>query len=109
MPRVFEIIRVFCVTLVYRVRIAFSSSGGKKFQKLVRELKSRGAVIAIDITPGRRALIAAALIPAMKMNIDHIYYLAIHNTDDAAKPYMMIPLKYQKVYCFMDAARGIEE
>lgn len=82
---------------------------GKKIQKLVKSLKSREAVIAIDITPGRRALIAAALIPAMKMDIDHIYYLAISNTDDAAKPYMMIPIKYQKVYCFMDAARGIEK
>lgn len=82
---------------------------GKKFQKLVKDLKDRGMEIAIDITPGRRALIAAALIPAMNMKIDHIYYLAIRSTYDAAKPYMMIPLKNQKVYCFMDAARGIEK
>ena len=32
MPRVLEIRSVFCVTLVYRVRIWFSSSGGRKFQ-----------------------------------------------------------------------------
>ena len=79
----------------------------KKIFELVRELKSNGSAIAIDITPGRRALVAAAIIVAMKINIDHIYYLAIKSTEDADRPYMMIPLQIQQIHDFMEATRKV--
>jgi predicted signal transduction protein with EAL and GGDEF domain len=82
---------------------------GREIFNLVKELKSENARIAIDITPGRRALVAAALLPAMKLKIDHVFYLEIKDTSDAAKPFMMIPLEIQKIHDFIEKAKEVME
>jgi hypothetical protein len=79
---------------------------GKKIFELVKGLKDDGFEVAIDITPGRKALVVAALISGIKIRIDHVYYLAIRSTDDAAKPYMMIPLQIQQIRDFMTDSQG---
>jgi hypothetical protein len=82
-------------------------SAGKELFELVKDLKSNGYSVAIDITPGRKPLVVAALITGIKIDIDHVFYLAIRSTEDAAKPYMMIPLQIQQIRDFMDDARQV--
>ncbi len=82
-------------------------SAGKEVFELVKSLKKSGATVAIDITPGRKALVVASLITGIKIKIDHVFYLGIKSTDDAAKPYMMIPKQIQQIRDFMVDAREV--
>ena len=60
--------------------------------------------MAIDITPGRKTLVSAALIPAVKLRLEHVFYLAVKELED--KPYMMIPLANQQLRDFMEEAEA---
>ena len=73
---------------------------GRKISSRIRMVKEQGSKVAIDITPGRKALVAGALIPLASIAVDHVFYLQITTTDDAAKPYMMIPLSSQHLRDF---------
>ena len=73
---------------------------GKKISARIKSGKERGSRVAIDITPGRKALVAGALIPIASLSVDHVFYLQITSTDDAAKPYMQIPLAFQQLKDF---------
>jgi hypothetical protein len=73
---------------------------GKKISTRIKAGKEQGSKVAIDITPGRKALVAGALIPLANLSVDHVFYLQITTTDDAAKPYMMIPLASQQLRDF---------
>ena len=73
---------------------------GRKISARIKAGKERGSKIAIDITPGRKALVAGALIPIASLSVDHVFYLQITSTDGAAKPYMMIPLASQQLKDF---------
>ena len=73
---------------------------GMKISARIKEGKKQGSKVAIDITPGRKALVAGALIPIASIAVDHVFYLQITSTDDAAKPYMMIPLASQQLKDF---------
>ena len=82
---------------------------GREISDLVRNLKVDGFQVAIDITPGRKAIVVAALIIGIKVKIDYVFYLAIKSTEDAAKPYMMIPMQLQQIREFMEASRGVAD
>jgi hypothetical protein len=73
---------------------------GMKISARIRSGKEQGSKVAIDITPGRKALVAGALIPLSNISVDHVFYLLITTTDNAAKPYMMIPLASQQLKDF---------
>ena len=62
--------------------------------------------MAIDITSGRKVIVAGALIAVSLAGLDlrHIYYLAMKTTDNVAKPYMMIPHQIQKIRDIMEDA-----
>ncbi len=77
---------------------------GKTISELIRKLREEGCSIAIDITPGRKALVAAALIPAVKHRMDHVFYLAVKRLEN--RPYMMIPLANQSLRDFVGEARS---
>ena len=79
-------------------------NAGREISKLVKKLRDEGCSIAIDITPGRKALVAAALIPAVKHRMNHVFYLAVKRLE--AKPYMMIPLSIQQLKDFIEDAMG---
>jgi len=79
-------------------------SAGREISDLVKRLRSEGCRIAIDITPGRKALVAAALIAAVKHRMDHVFYLVVRRLE--AKPYMMIPLSIQRLKDFVEDAKG---
>ncbi len=80
---------------------------GKEIFELIKSLKTAGFEVAIDITPGRKALVVASLISGIKIQIDYVFYLAIMSTEDAAKPYMMIPLQIQQIRDFMADAKVV--
>ncbi|MDD1679705.1 MAG: hypothetical protein LUO93_11055 [Methanomicrobiales archaeon] len=69
----------------------------------IKERKSRGVVVALDITSGRKALIAGALIAVPRDLLDYVFYLAITTTEGMEKPYLMIPLQLQKLKDFRAA------
>jgi len=73
---------------------------GRKISTRIKAGKGKGGKVAIDITPGRKPLVAGALIPLASLAVDHVFYLQITNTNDAAKPYMMIPLASQQLRDF---------
>jgi len=79
-------------------------SAVRKIGELVKKLKEQGCSVAIDITPGRKTLVSAALIPAVKLRLDHVFYLAVKELED--KPYMMIPLANQQLRDFMEEAEA---
>jgi hypothetical protein len=76
----------------------------------IQERKRRGMVVAVDITSGRKALIAGSLLAVPRESLDHVFYLAITTTEGAAVPYLMIPLQMQQLKDFKVAtepcARG---
>lgn len=82
----------------------FNKIGGQFF-KLVQAYKQDNWHISIDVTPGRKSLVTAALIPAVRIGVDHIFYLDIASLENAAKPYMMLPLRIQHLRDFMEEYR----
>jgi len=80
-------------------------SAGEQISQAIKELKEEESKIALDITPGRKPLITAALVPAIKQGLEHIYYLEISDLNDVAKPYMEIPLGKQKLWDLLDFYR----
>ena len=76
---------------------------GKTISDLIMRLREDEFSIAIDVTAGRKALVAAALIPAVKHRMDHVFYLAVRKLE--SKPYMMIPLANQSLRDFVEEAR----
>jgi hypothetical protein len=71
----------------------------------LKQLKEADYETALDITPGRKATVAGAILSATRQSIDHIYYLMIDSTDEADKPYPLIPFKRQKLIDFAEEAR----
>ena len=82
---------------------------GKKISTLVMELKANDYEIAIDITGGRKALVAGTLLSIANQGVNHVFYLAIDSLDDASKPYMMIPLSIQHLRDFTEEAERIRD
>ena len=74
---------------------------GNKINNIIKKLKDFNHKIAVDITPGRKALVAGTLIPLSKIQVDHIFYLAIDTLKDANKPYEMIPFQIQSLKDFI--------
>ncbi|MBC7127981.1 MAG: hypothetical protein H5T32_07220 [Candidatus Methanosuratus sp.] len=86
------------------VRDGDFTEAGKKMTEIIKAWKASGDKIAVDITPGRKALVVGALIPLNKLWVDHIFYLQIDDISDSAKPYMMIPLGRQTLRDFIEEA-----
>jgi len=76
---------------------------------IIKGLKDKGYQVAIDITPGRKALVVATVIPASRIGVDHVFYLSITSTEDAAKPYLMIPLQHQQIRDFIEYRERVME
>lgn len=83
---------------------------GQTIRSLAQDFIQQGFCVAIDITSGRKVTVAGALIAVSLAGLDirHIYYLAMQNTDDVAKPYMMIPHQIQRIRDIMEDAGARE-
>ncbi|WP_243670343.1 hypothetical protein [Methanoculleus chikugoensis] len=82
---------------------------GQTIRSLAGDLIEQGLHVAIDITSGRKVTVAGGALIAVSvagLDIRHIYYLAMKNTDDVAKPYMMIPHQIQQIRDIMEDAGG---
>jgi hypothetical protein len=62
---------------------------GVEVSHRLKQLKEDGFEICLDVTPGRKALVAASLISAYKTGIDHVFYLAVDEIRDI--PLLMKP------------------
>ncbi len=71
------------------------ASSGKKITAVMDQEKSIGAEVAIDITPGRKAIISSALISAWQKQVDHVFYLYLEDLRNSTNPYPMIPFHLQ--------------
>jgi len=71
------------------------ASSGKKITAVMEEERSAGNEVAIDITPGRKAIISSALLSAMQKQVDHVFYLYLEDLRNSTNPYPMIPFHLQ--------------
>ncbi|MEW5748854.1 MAG: hypothetical protein AB1793_08755 [Candidatus Thermoplasmatota archaeon] len=70
-------------------------SSGKRITAAMERERSAGNEVAIDITPGRKAVISSALISAWQKQVDHVFYLYLEDMRNASNPYPMIPYQLQ--------------
>lgn len=71
------------------------TSSGKKITAVMEQERGAGNEVAIDITPGRKAIISSALLSAWQKQVDHVYYLYLEDMRNSANPYPMIPFHLQ--------------
>jgi len=71
------------------------ASSGRKITSAMEEERAAGNEVAIDITPGRKAIISSALISAWQKQVDHVFYLYLEDMRNANNPYPMIPFHLQ--------------
>lgn len=82
---------------------------GLEISSFIRKLKEEGATVAVDITPGRKSMVAGTLLPIDIGSLDHVYYLAIDQLEGVSKPYMMIPHQIQHIEDFIEQAKAEQE
>jgi hypothetical protein len=75
---------------------------GQEISALINTLKTASYGIDIDITPGRKSLVAGIMIAIEKANVDNIYYLDIKTIVDVNIPYAMIPMQLQSLKLFIE-------
>ena len=90
------------------VREARFVEAGASISSLIKGLRENGCRIAIDITPARKALVAAALLSLSRRRIDHVFYLAIREIKGMNLPYEMIPKQMQSLKDFEEEVRRKE-
>jgi hypothetical protein len=74
---------------------------GNAIKNLIKDLKDRDYSIDVDITPGRKSLVAGMMLVLNKEQVDHIFYLDIKTIVDVSYPYEMIPKQIQSLKDFM--------
>lgn len=84
------------------VKEAAFVEAGKVINDLIKKLKENKDTIAVDLTPGRKALIAGTLIPLSKIHVDYVFYLAINTLAGVNLPYEMIPAQIQSLKDFIE-------
>ncbi|MHA1798891.1 MAG: hypothetical protein ACTSVY_10645 [Candidatus Helarchaeota archaeon] len=81
---------------------------GKQIKTLIKELKNKDYKIAVDLTPGRKALVAATLLTISNIDVDHVFYLALKILKGASLPYEMIPRQIQNLKDFIEEAKEMK-
>jgi hypothetical protein len=73
--------------------------------ELIKDRKNAGDVVAVDITPGKKTLVAGTLLPINLSLIDHVFYLSVK--DIIPRPYTMIPYQIQQLNDFKEQAEVV--
>ncbi len=68
-----------------------------RLRKLFESLDSNGYRIELDITSGRKAMVALAILKMARHKNGEIHYLALLDRDFPNRPYMMIPTHMQRL------------
>ena len=76
-------------------------AAGMAIGNVIKELKEKGYEIDVDITPGRKSLVAGMILVLRKENVEHLFYLDIKTIVDVNYPYEMIPRQIQSLKDFM--------
>jgi hypothetical protein len=72
-------------------------AAGEAARPIVNRIKEQEGQVALDITGGRKALVAGTLLGSLDSKLDYVYYLDIETTEGVAKPYPMIPYRMQQL------------
>ena len=91
---------------IIQVREADFVGTGRQINKVVCEEKAQGNTVAIEVTPGRKAMVAGALVPGIQGNADHVFYLYLEDIDYADNLFLRIPLSKQHSHDFMEEIKG---
>lgn len=70
---------------------------GETARPIVEGIKEQEGQVALDITGGRKVLVAGTLLGLLESGLDYVYYLDIETTEGVAKPYPMIPYRMQQL------------
>lgn len=92
----FSVVPIIDTTIVNNDEVIPAKSSLNTYLK---NLKNDGYTIALDITPGRKALVAAALIAAGEVGVDYIFYLAVDSIEDI--PLFMKPGKILHLHDYL--------
>jgi hypothetical protein len=77
----------------------------QRIVELIKDRKNAGDVVAVDITPGKKTLVAGTLLPINLSLVDHVFYLSVKET--IPRPYTMIPYQIQQLNDFKEQAEGV--
>ena len=91
---------------IIQVREADFVGTGRQINKVVCEEKAQGNTVAIEVTPGRKAMVAGALVPGIQGNADHVFYLYLEDIEYADNLFLRIPLTKQHSHDFMEEIKG---
>ena len=85
-------------------------AAGREISAIVKELKQNGHRITVDITPGRKSLVAGTLLALARFNldVDRLLYLDISTIKDVNYPYEMLPRHVHELKDFMAEMREVE-
>ncbi|NJE30943.1 hypothetical protein E3E38_07795 [Thermococcus sp. 18S1] len=79
----------------------------RKFRELFSKLEREGYRMGLDITSGRKALVAAAIVQIRQFPVAFIVYMGLLDLDFPDRPYMMIPTHMQPIKNFLgDESEG---
>jgi len=114
LPKVVEAIRVIseAYNLNPRIETEVVPDYGffvadRKFRELFSKLEREGYRMGLDITSGRKALVAAAIVQIRQFPVAFIVYMGLLDLDFPARPYMMIPTHMQPIKNFLgDESEG---
>ncbi len=77
------------------------SIADRKFRELFSKLKREGYQMGLDITSGRKALVAAAIVQIRDFPAAFIVYMGLLDPNFPDRPYMMIPAHMQPIKNFL--------
>jgi hypothetical protein len=75
-------------------------------KKLFSRLKEEDGDITLNMTSGRKALVAAAIIQSRESNVREILYMALLDVQFPDRPYMMLPKHMQVLKNFLGEEDG---
>ncbi|WP_367182641.1 hypothetical protein [Thermococcus sp.] len=78
----------------------------RRFKELFTKLGAEGYRIGLDITSGRKALVAAAIVQIREFPVSFIVYMGLLDMDFPDRPYMMIPTHMQPIKNFLGEERN---
>jgi hypothetical protein len=87
---------------VIEVAEANFTVSGRRIREVIKKEKSQGNTVAIEITPGRKAMVAGALVSSIQGKADHVFYLYLKDFDYADNHFMHIPLTVQHSHDFTE-------
>ena len=82
---------------------------GRVMNEIIETEKALGSEIAIDITPGRKAMTAGAIMATRRTKVDHIFYLYLKDLDMRDRLFMHVPLSEQNVHDFVEEEKMLRD